>query len=306
MQYDDSLSLHLPDRKIVASDSEAFVSVLRHVTSTGRDYETPIASSPDADAVIGTCRLIRRLGTLQPALVSGEIIGLPQYWISTGNVPWLPPREPVPSPTHFISPASAAPANKANPFGMGLYTSTGFQNSQGMWRIYLDIDQNSATFLRPWYVWRFDTSATAKVRNITTAADWERLTLHYPAFGGGLIYPDWKSIAKDWDAVHITLRAIAAIQGIRLRTPHGVVAPSYWDVETTFWLHWCFTSMTHVETVEIENDLSSSQCETTLRSIPSKDSMDRFVTRHGHSSRIGSCAILRLAPIAAFVSLILN
>lgn len=239
----------VPDRKTGTSDAEAFISVLRHATSSGRDEETPIASSLDADAVIGTCRLIRRLGTRQPALVSGQIIGLPQYWISTGNVPWLPPREPVPSPTRFISPAAVPPANKANPFGIGFYTSTGFQKSQGMWRIYLDLDENSRTFLRPWYVWRFDTSATAKVRDITTAADWEELALRYPASGGGLIYPDWKSIAQDWDAVHITVRAIAAIQGIRLRTPRGVLAPSYWDVETTFWLHWRFVSMTHVETL---------------------------------------------------------
>lgn len=119
-----------------------------------------------------------------------------------------------------------------------------------MWRIYLDLDQNSALFLKPWHVWRLGTGANVQVRDITTAADWEELALRYPAFGGGLIYPDWKSIAEDWDAVHITLRAIAAIQGIRLRTPRGLLAPSYWDVETTFWLNWRFTSVTHVETVD--------------------------------------------------------
>jgi len=50
--------------------------------------------------------------------------------------------------------------------------------------------------------------------------------------------------------VHITISAIAAIQGMRLETPRGLLAPSYWDVETTFWLRWSFTSVALVETVQ--------------------------------------------------------
>jgi hypothetical protein len=251
-----TVPLYSPDRKIAIGDAHAFISVLRHVTSNGRHDETPIASSPDADAIIGTCRLIGRLGTLQPSLVSGGIGRLPQYWISAVSPPWLPPRKPMPSRDYFIPPSVTPSKNSGNPFGMGLYTSTGFQNSQGMWRIYLDFDGDSATFLKPWQVWRLHTDAAAKIRDITTAADWEELVLHYPAFTGGLIYPDWRSIAEEWDAVHITVRAIAAIQGIRLRTPRGLLGPSYWDVETTFWLNWRFSSVTHVETVEVENPIA--------------------------------------------------
>jgi hypothetical protein len=66
---------------------------------------------------------------------------------------------------------------------------------------------------------------------------------------GGLIYRDWPAVARDWDAVHKTLRAIAAIQGMRLRTPKGLLAPCYRDVGTTFWLRWSFGPVTLVETV---------------------------------------------------------
>ena len=245
----DTTAFHSLHQKTVAGDAEKFISVLRHITSKGRHDETPVTSSSEADAVIGTCRLISRLGTLQPVLVSGGITGLPQYWISTIKPPRLPPREQAPSQDHFISPAMVPPASSANPFGMGFYTSTGFGASQGMWRIYLDFDQDSSLFRKPWHVWRLGMGA-ANIYEVTNATDWEELALRYPMFSGGLIYPDWKSIAEDWDAVHITLRAIAAIQGIRLRASRGLIAPSYWDVESTFWLHWVFSSLAHVETVE--------------------------------------------------------
>jgi hypothetical protein len=118
-----------------------------------------------------------------------------------------------------------------------------------MWRIYLDLGQYSSNFLHPWHVWKLDTSDTARVYDVTTAAEWETLILRYPAVAEDLIYPDWQSIAHDWDGVHITVRAIAAIQGMRIQTAQGLLAPSYWDVETTLWLRWSFTSVTLVETV---------------------------------------------------------
>jgi len=74
--------------------------------------------------------------------------------------------------------------------------------------------------------------------------------LRYPVTHAGLIYPDWSAIAQDWDAARITIRVIAAAQGLRLETSRGLLAPSYWDVETTFWLRWTFRSATLVETVE--------------------------------------------------------
>ena len=85
---------------------------------------------------------------------------------------------------------------------------------------------------------------------MTTAAQWAELTLRYPVVNDDFIYPDWRAIARDWDAVHITIRAIAAIQGMRLQTSQGLLAPSYWDIETTFWLRWSFTEVTPVATVE--------------------------------------------------------
>jgi hypothetical protein len=37
-----------------------------------------------------------------------------------------------------------------------------------------------------------------------------------------VIYPDWRSAVRDIDAVHMTLRAITAIQGLRFPVDSGV------------------------------------------------------------------------------------
>jgi hypothetical protein len=240
----------LPDRQAIIRDAGKFIGVLEDVTSNGDHSVVPIVSATDADATAATCHLIHRLGVAEPALVTGEAAGYQQYWISTAKPPWVPPQEPVLAPEHLVPAARAERLMSSNPFGVGLYTSTGFQGTQGMWRIYLDLGQYSSNFLHPWHVWKLDTSDTARVYNVTTAAEWETLILRYPAVAEDLIYPDWQSIAHDWDGVHITVRAIAAIQGMRLQTAQGLLAPSYWDVETTLWLRWSFTSVTLVETVK--------------------------------------------------------
>jgi hypothetical protein len=103
-------------------------------------------AAADADAIMAICRLIRRLGSAEPRLVTGEIAGHPRYWISTGKPPWVPPPEPV-------------------------------------------------------------------------------------------LYPDYFVTATK-------------VKGVSLQTPQGLLAPSYWDVETTFWLRWSFTAMTLVDTVQ--------------------------------------------------------
>jgi hypothetical protein len=246
----DATGTALPDQRAIVRDAEKFISVLENVTSSGDHSITSIVSAADADAVVATCRLIRRLASAEPALVTEGIAGRPQYWISTGKPPWRPAPEPVLSAEHFVAATQASRTRFANPFGVGLYTSTGFLETQGMWRLYLDLGHYSSNFPHPWNAWRVDIGRSARVHNLTTASEWVDLALRYPAVTDDLIYPDWQKIAEDWDAVHITTRAIAAIQGVRIQTSEGLLAPSYWDVETTFWLRWSFSSATLVETVE--------------------------------------------------------
>jgi hypothetical protein len=242
----------LPARQAIIRDAGHFIRVLDEVTMAGDHAATGIVSSAEADAIVARSLLIGRLGSAEPALATGGIDGCPQFWVATGKPPWAPPGQPVLSPEHFVAATQPGRADNVNPFGVGLYTSSGFQGTQGMWRLYLEIGDYSSNTPHPWHVWRAEVSAAARVRDVTTAAGWEELTLRYPAVhDDGLIYPDWPAVAGDWDAVHLTIRAIAAIQGLRIRTPRGFLAPSYWDVETTFWLRWAFPEVKPVAVVEL-------------------------------------------------------
>ena len=227
-----------PGPAVTIRAARNFIRALEEVTSAGDHSGTGIVSAADADAIVARSALIRRLGSAEPALVTGGIDRRRQFWISAGKPPWVPAPDPVLSAQRFVAAAHLGPSRHVNPFGAGLYTSSGFAGTQGMWRLYLDLGDYSANCPPPWHVWRAEVSPAARVRDVTTAAEWEELILRYPAVRGGLIYPDWRALAEDTDGVHLTIRAIAALQGLRIRTPRGLAAPGYWDVETTFWLNW--------------------------------------------------------------------
>lgn len=84
---------------------------------------------------------------------------------------------------------------------------------------------------------------------MNTAGAWADLSVRYPLIENELIYPNWSAIAEDYDAVHLTAMAIAATQGVRISTAMGLIAPTYWDVESTFWLRWSFNAVSEVEIV---------------------------------------------------------
>jgi hypothetical protein len=81
------------------------------------------------------------------------------------------------------------------------------------------------------------------VREVRCAADWAALVAEHPRPGDGGVHLDWSAAAAEVDAVHVTAGAVAAAQGLRLRTPAGPTAPAFWDVESTRWLRWCFTAV---------------------------------------------------------------
>ncbi len=78
---------------------------------------------------------------------------------------------------------------------------------------------------------------------IDTATAWARFVVGFPRAAGGMLYPDWPAVAAEADAVHLSLHAVVAAQSLILETPAGLIAPSYWDVESTFWLSWAFIDL---------------------------------------------------------------
>jgi hypothetical protein len=183
---------------------------------------------------------MNRLAVAVPEIVDGAVRLDAQYWISTTKPPGSPEGDAIPTAARFTAPSSGLLRGEtsANPFGFGLFTSTGALGTHGMWRLYLELNQGSTLFPHPWHVWAVRPNPDVVVREIGGTAQWVDFVTSHRHRDGDLLYPDWESAAERYDAVHITLRAVAAIQGLYFPAPSGIVAASYWDVETTLWLRW--------------------------------------------------------------------
>jgi hypothetical protein len=128
------------------------------------------------------------------------------------------------------------------PFGFGLFTSTAVVETPGMWWFYLQDHGEPADglFRYPWRVWALTPARPVTVYEVTGARQWTELVATHPVRHGELVYPDWRSITRAYDAVHMTAQAVVATQGLRFRSPVGEIAAPFWDVESTLWLQWCF------------------------------------------------------------------
>lgn len=191
-----------------------------------------------------------RLADAVPEIVTGPLRFDSQYWVGTGKPSFVPGGELTPKESTFISVSDATAMDPSTkPFGVGLFTSTGVLGTHGMWRIYLDLKRGSTLHPLPWYTWAVEPHRHAIVHEITTATEWVNFVLSHPRQEHELIFPNWESVAHHYDAVHMTLRAIGATQGLYCQTEQGIVAAPYWDMESTMWLRWRFGSARLVETV---------------------------------------------------------
>lgn len=253
MQHSQSEILH---RRVSALDStplpQGFDTDPRLLHATLVMAECTNSTTPDggatrltaqaADEVIATSRLLDSLRAAYPDVVAGPLDPSNQLWVATG-----PHADRAPDPARFVPPSRAASLESTKPFGMGVFTSTGVEGSATMWSAYLELLSGPTLHPLPWQLWRVDCTEHARpVAEITTAGDWVRFLEELPAPSQGTVYPDWVAAAAAYDAVHMTLQAVAATQGCSFETAHGPSAPTYWDVESTLWLNWSFSSWTSV------------------------------------------------------------
>jgi hypothetical protein len=193
--------------------------------------------------MIAASSLLQRLSSVVPEVVTGPLRFDAQYWVATGKPSHVSPGHPELSEARFADAVSAEVEVSTKPFGVGLFTSTGVLGGHGMWRTYLDLNEGSSLFPPPWHTWAVEAHPDAVVREIASARQWVDFVRSYPLRDGVLTYPNWRSVARDYDGVHMTLLAIAATQGLYFPVGQEITAPPYWDVESTLWLHWRFRSV---------------------------------------------------------------
>ncbi|MEV6954148.1 hypothetical protein [Streptomyces sp. NPDC051183] len=229
---------------------------LRHFTSVMSLWTEPetnartggrtVVEPSDADEVADTCVLLSRLARDEPSLVRGPLDRTRQHWIGTGPHELMPSRHATPARERFTTPRGAPIPPSTKPFRLGLYTSTAQRTGPGMWRMYLD--QGSNLHPRPWHTWELRvTDPAAQVLEITGAGDWAAFVGRYPLVQSGVVFPDWDEVAQDYAGVHVTLRAILATQGFSFAVGDGLTSAPYWDIESTLWLRWCFSSIRLVD-----------------------------------------------------------
>lgn len=252
-QFDTPLTFadrHSP----VDPDIAHFLRIIGAITPAGNPRErlSPV-SARAVDEIMDRSELIDRLKKKAPEVTVGPLLRADQYWISTGRPSYMAAPEGTLDQVHFIDATGAhvAPAS-AKPFDLGLYTSTGAFGTFGMWWCYLQLNAGSTLFPRPWTVWSLKAASDARVLEIATAADWAEFVSAHAIQDNGLVYPNWALVGERWDGVHMTVSAIAATQGICLSTGGGhVVAPPYWEVESTLWLRWMFTRVEPIESLDV-------------------------------------------------------
>jgi hypothetical protein len=234
----------------VDPDIHQVLSVLATITPVSRQRidELPLVEAEEADASVAASAIVARLRARAPELVDGPIDLAAQRWIAAGSLSHHP-RRPQLASSSFVAVDHWSPSSPATtPHGVGLYTSTASVDRHGMWRSYL-ASSGGTLFPRPWHVWRLEPEPDVAVLEIATAAAWVELVRAYPRRDDDRLAPDWGAVAREWDAVHLTLGAVIATQGIRFPAGEATVLPPYWDVESTLWLRWRFRS---VELVAVE------------------------------------------------------
>jgi hypothetical protein len=233
-----------------ASDVDRFVTTMMWAEgqgATGDPHGSWIIDPDIADELAGSSAALRRMATQDAQLIAGPLASERQRWMTTDRSAAHSARLRAPHPSHFTSVDAyvrAGPSGK--PFRLGLFSSTeGLDGLGTMWRRYVDF--SPGMYRPPWHTWALRVRPGAVVYEVTGATDWARLIVDNPRDADGMLYPDWASIGRRYDAVHVTARAVVAIDGMHLHVPRGVVAPSWWTVESTLWLRWCFSGTSLVD-----------------------------------------------------------
>lgn len=248
----------------VDADIAHFLRIFGAITPPGNSTQHPsLLSARTVDEIIDQSKFIGRLRRRAPEITVGPVLRTDQYWVSTGRPMGMAARKSVLDRAHFVEPAGVQelPAS-TKPFNIGLYTSTAAFHTFGMWWCYLQLNAGSTLFPRPWRVWSLKADPDAAVLEIATAAKWVEFVLADAIHEEGLLYPNWKRAAERWDGIHMTVNAVAATQGMCFSDGGGhVVAPPYWDVESTLWLRWIFTAVELIESLDVGVGMSTSVVE---------------------------------------------
>lgn len=226
----------------------AFVRVMSAVSFRGTpDGDVERATAERADEVASRSLMLARLLELAPWMTAGPNSDeCEQVWIATQRPEWQSPARSIPTRDDFVTPSTLPNDLTKRPLAFGLYTSSANTEYRGMWDTFVRQNTTDALWRRPWITWRLGIAGTPRIYNITTARDWVALVERYPYMDEKWVHADWSKIGENYAGVHISPSAVFAVEGLAVSSQYGDIAPTYWDVESTIWLRWCFESIVSV------------------------------------------------------------
>jgi len=241
----------LPGTTTLVGDLTRVIRVMEQVNDSWwrMEADEPPAINPVlADHIVATSETVGRIARQAPALAVGPVDVSAQVWTGAGgesDIRRHRPRQIELAERHFAPLSEPGDKPRTKPWGGGLFTCTLVPGTTTtMWLMYqVPFGGRNSLFPKPWRSYRVEVSRGIRVYEVVNAQAWANLAQRYPLEQDGLLYPDWPSIAGGYDAVHVTVPAIVATQGLRLTTESGTLAETYWDVEQTLWLNWRIDSV---------------------------------------------------------------
>jgi hypothetical protein len=140
------------------------------------------------------------------------------------------------------------------PLGSGVFTTTGPVGSLAAVGIACTVDSAGEDQFR---IWDIVIGSRARIWNVTSPDDWQRLTARYPrdvtasrrhdwhrmtGRDGRWVLPDWPRVARDWDGVHLSIAGFITASGPAIEVGDAATVLVGWDPDQTLWLTDVFTS----------------------------------------------------------------
>lgn len=126
------------------------------------------------------------------------------------------------------------------------WTAPVFEDGDDAWALH---GEHNRTRSPNCYEVHFDPDAV-RIAHIVSTDDWVELLNAHPLVHGDTVFPDWPSIATEWDAVHVSISGLLCAQPLISQVPYDDSDPSgfthsqsgpyvgvgEWTVPSTAWL----------------------------------------------------------------------
>jgi hypothetical protein len=221
-------------RPVISVDAAAIA--LSELNPFRVDHDWIVATAlPEGPRLIGLARALLS----QPAAtwLFAPLDRSAQLWVSANGA--------SPDPSTLVTP-SAPPSSwerYAQKPAQWFFTSTVVEGGSshlaavdhyaGDWSVSLPVSQ-----------YLLNVSPAARVFEVDGPDAWHRLCAGYPATGDdGRLVPDWSTVSRDWDGVHLSLGGLLTSEQVRVESVAGWSEHWAWNAELTLWLRRCFTAV---------------------------------------------------------------